>query len=150
MYRISDELAKKILSSIKNPEVISSGENAFTYTSKNSIGIIDPTCAIGTDFLYSLECPTPVIYPEFPFIPTLKGYFLYRREELGAADEPWEIERALIDPGTDDYEEKMDVSDCAVILPSDIDKLVAPTISTMEQLIAKEPLIIDCLNLDQK
>ena len=67
-----------------------------------------------------------------------------------AADEPWEIERALIDPGADDYEEKMDVSDCAVILPSDIDKLVAPTISTMEQLIAKEPLIIDCLNLDQK
>ena len=49
-----------------------------------------------------------------------------------------------------DNEEQIDVSDCAIVLPNDIDKLVAPTISTMEQLIAKEPMLIDCLNWEKK
>lgn len=147
MYRLSEELAKELLKKIKNPEVISFGQQAFTFSRHTSVGIIDPICSIGTDFEYSLECPVPIIYPELPFIPVLNGYFLYRRHELSNPMEPWEITRVLVDPNAKDYEEKLDVRDCAVMLASDVDKLTAPTITTMEQLLAKEPALIDCLNL---
>jgi len=64
--------------------------------------------------------------------------------------EPWEINRVLVDPTATDPEEMIDVSDAAVILPNDVDKLTAPTINTMDQLIKKEPLIVDCLNWEKK
>lgn len=150
MFRLSEELAKELLKKIKTPKIISSGENAFTYKDP-SVGLIDPTCAIGADFPYLIESPVPILYPDLPYIKNgISAYFLYRREELQPLREPWEIVRTLVDPNTKDYEEKLDCSDCAILIPSDIEKLVAPTVSTLEQLLTKEPALAICLNLNKK
>lgn len=150
MYRLSDELAKLVMSKIKSPDLESYGNTAFLPKSLNSVGIIDPICCIGSLFHYILESPKPVIYQNLPFIPVgVQGYFLYRKEELQPLTEPWEIKRIFVDPTTHDPEESIDVQDVAIVLPNDVDKLTAPTISTMEQLLKKEPLIIDCLNWEE-
>lgn len=151
MYRISDELAKEIILKIKTPEFDSVGNTAFLPKSPNSVGLIDPICCLGTMFHYLLESPRPIIFPGLPYNPAgINGYFLYRREELKPLNEPWEINRMLVDMTCNNPEEKLDVRDAAVVLPSDIEKLTAQTITTMEKLIEKEPLIIDCLDLEKK
>lgn len=150
MYRLSDELAKLILSKIKAPEIESSGPDAFLPKSLNSVGIIDPTCAIGTQYHYLLETPVPIIFPDLSHIPpSVNGYFLYRKEELLQPMESWLIIEALINPLAKDYENQIDVSDCAVVLPSDTEKLTAKRISTIERLIELEPRISNCLNLEK-
>lgn len=151
MYRLNEELAKSLISMIKSPELESAGNTAFLPKHLNSIGIVDPICCAGSAFHYIIESPKPMIYQNIPFIPpSVDGYFLYRKEELQPVNEPWEINRALIDPTATDPEEMIDVSDSAIMLPSDVEKLTAPTINTMDQLIKKEPLIVDCLNWDKE
>jgi hypothetical protein len=149
MWRLSESLAKEIMSKIKTPEIDSSGNTAFLPKSLSSLGVIDSMVAVGTDYFYSIECPGNVIYPELPVVETssVKGYFLYKREELQKIDEPWEVQRVFVDPICTSADERIDVREAAVQIASDIDKLTAPTISTMEQLISKVPLIIDCLML---
>jgi hypothetical protein len=147
MYRLSEELAKLLISKIKSPELESSGNTAFLPKSLNSVGIIDPICCIGSTFHYIVESPKPLIYQNLPFIPSgIQAYFLYKKEELHELTEPWEISRVFVDPTAQDPEEKIDVRDVSIVLPSDIEKLTAPTINNMEQLIKKEPLIVDCLD----
>lgn len=151
MWRLSDSLAKELISKIKSPELESSGNTAFLPKSLNSIGLIDPICCVGSTFQYVLESPKPIIYQNLPFIPSgIQGYFLYKKEELQELTEPWEISRVFVDPTAQDPEEKIDVRDAAIILPNDVEKLVAPTINTMEQLIKKEPMILDCLDWSKK
>jgi hypothetical protein len=151
MYRIAEELAKEIIEMINTPELESSGNTAFLPKHQNSIGIIDPICCVGTAFHYLIESPKPMIYQTLPFAPpSINAYFLYRKEELQQVQEPWEINRVLVDPTSQNPEEMIDVSDAAIILPDDIDKLTAQTITTMDQLIKKEPLIVDCLNWEKK
>jgi|SRR5665213_298103 len=151
MYRLSDELAKQLISKIKNPDIESAGNTAFLPKSLNSVGIIDPLCCVGSMYHYILESPKPMIYQELPFIPSgVQGYFLYRKEELQHLTEPWEIRRVFVDPTTQDPEEQIDVQDVSILLPSDVEKLTAQTISSMDQLIKKEPLIIDCLDWSKK
>lgn len=151
MYRLSEELAKLIISKIKSPELEPGGNTAFLPRHLNSIGIVDPICCAGSAFHYTIESPKPLIYQNIPFVPpSIDGYFLYRKEELQPLKEKWEINRVLVDPTATDPEEMIDVSDAAVMLPSDVDKLTAQTINTMDQLIKKEPLIIDCLNWEKK
>jgi hypothetical protein len=149
MYRISEELAKLLLAKMKPPVIESSGMNAFLPRDFNCIGILDPVCCFGSDFFYILESPVPVLYPELPFTPVLNGYFLYRKEELAKPTESFPITEGLVNPLTTDYERQVDVGDCAVIIPSDTEKLTAKTISTIERLIELEPLILDCLRLDK-
>jgi hypothetical protein len=151
MYRLSDDLAKLILQKMRIPKIHTEGErkDLFTPVDYRGIGVIDPICAVGTEFNFILESYIPIIYPELPHIPTLKGYFLYRKEELLRPMEKWLITRALIDPTVRDYTEQIDVSDCSVVLPSDTEKLTAKTVSSLERLIELCPDILDCLNLDK-
>ena len=151
MFRLSESLAKEIMSKIKAPEIESSGPNAFLPKNLNSIGIADPICCVGASYHFLLESPVPIIYPELPFVPVgVQGYFLYKKEELQRLDESWEVAEVFINPTCTDPEKRIDCREAAIILGSDIDKLVAPTISTMEQLISKCPLILGCLDLSRK
>ena len=151
MYRLSESLAKEIMSKIKAPEIESAGPNAFLPKNYNSVGIADPICCVGASYSFLLESPVPIIYPELPFVPVgVQGYFLYKKEELLQPMEPWEVAECFVNPTCTDPEKKIDCREAAIILGSDIDKLVAPTIGTMGQLIKFCPLIIDCLNLDSK
>lgn len=151
MYRLSEDLAKQLLKQMKSPEFESSGNTAFLPKNLNSIGIIDPICCIGTMFHYILECPKPLIYPDLPANQVnVNGYFLYRKDELKSLEEPFEISRHFVDPTTQDPQEVIDVHDAAIVIPSDIEKLTAETINTLDRLIDKEPLIIDCLNMEKK
>lgn len=150
MYRLSEEVAKQIIAKTKSPELESAGNTAFLPKHLNSVGIIDPICCVGSNFHYILESPKPMIYQNLPFIPvSIPGYFLYRKEELQELKEPWEISRIFLDPTATDPEELIDVHDVAIMLPSDVEKLTAITITTIEQLIKKEPLILDCLNWEK-
>lgn len=154
MYRLSEELAKLLITKIKSPDLETSGNTAFLPKSLNSVGLIDPICCVGSSFHYILESPKPIIYQNLPFIPTgIQGYFLYRKEELQDLTEPWQIKRVFVDPTALDPEEEIDVGDVSIVLPSDIDKLTIPVthhLNTMGELIKKEPLILDCLDLDTK
>lgn len=151
MYRLSEELAKEIIARIKAPEYESSGNTAFLPKNLNSVGLIDPICCIGSTFNYVLESPKPIMYHNIPFNPAgVNAYFLYRKEELKELEEPWEIARVFVDPTAEDPEEKIDVREAAIVLPTDIEKLTAQTINTMDQLIKKEPLILDCLDMEKK
>lgn len=153
MYRLSDDLARELLKKMKTPHIYTSGnrKDLFTPVDFNGIGVVDPMCAVGTEFNYSIECPIPIIYPELPYIPaSVNGFFLYRKEELLQPIEKWLITRALVDPNTKNYEEQIDVADCSVILASDIDKLTCKTINTLEKLIEVEPCILDCVDVNRK
>jgi hypothetical protein len=154
MYRLSDELAKELIAKIKSPELESYGNTAFLPKHLNSVGIIDPICCVGSAFHYVIESPKPIIYPNLPFVATgVQAYFLYKKEELHDLTEPWEISRVFVDPTAKDPEETIDVRDVAIMLPSDIEKLTIPLVhhlNTMDELIKKEPLIIDCLNWEKK
>ena len=154
MYRLTDELAKLVMSKIKAPELESAGNTAFLPRNLNSVGIIDPICCVGSAFHYILESPKPVIYQDLPFTPVgVQGYFLYRKEELSSPEEPFEINRVFIDPTAQDPEEVIDVRDVSIVLPSDIEKLTIPAthhLKTMEELIKYEPQIIDCLDWEKK
>jgi hypothetical protein len=60
------------------------------------------------------------------------------------------VAECFINPTCTDPEKRVDCREAAIILGSDVDKLVAPTITTMEQLISKVPLILDCIDLSRK
>ena len=147
MYRLSESLAKEIMAKIKTPEIESSGPNAFLPKNFNGLGVIDPIAAVNTDCFYSIESPIPIIYPELPYIPTLKGYFLYKREELLRVEEEWNIAEVFVNPTCTDPEKKLDCREAAVQVASDIDKLTCKTITSLDALIRVEPLVLDCLNL---
>lgn len=155
MYRLSEEVATKILKSIKNPEIGELDINSqavFLPKNKRSIGLIDPFAAIGLDLDYILEVP----YPLFTQVESelssksLQGYWLYRCGELLKPEEPIEIPKALVDLNLPkEAEELLDVSDCCCEMPGEIDKLTCPLISSLDTLLTKEPLLLDCLNLQK-
>ena len=151
MYRLTEELAKFIMARIKVPEIESSGPNAFLPKNTKSVGILDPICATGVDFDFILESPVPILYPDLPYLPCgVQGYFLYKKNELRPVEEPWEIAECFVNPSCTDPEKRIDVREAAVQVASDVDKLVAPTVTSIGQLIKFCPLIIDALNLDVK
>lgn len=151
MYRLSETLVSEMMLKVRKAKINEDVGTAFTHADLNSIGIIDPHAAIGTNFHYSVESPVPIMYPDIPYEKTnVHGFFLYKREELAPLEgQPWTLNKSVVDPLCTDQTEQIDASECAIVLPSDIDKLTCKTLSTMEQLIKHEPLIIDCLNLDK-
>jgi hypothetical protein len=149
MYRLSEEVARKILRNVKSPELgpmdITQAD-PFQAKNLNSVGIIDSYCCIGSDFNYLLEFPYPIINPALPSLPGLDGYWLYRRGELLPPSEPFSIPRYLADPNINNGEDLLDVQDCSIVLPSEVEKLTCISIMTFEKLIEKEPLLLSCLN----
>ena|SRR5579863_1413882 len=153
MYRITEEIARRILTNIRNPEIGPldiTQEDPFTPKNLNSIGIIDPYCCIGTEFRYVLEFPYPFINNHLPPLPGLEGFWLYRCEELFPPMEPFSVPRYLADPNIKDGEQQLDVTDCSIIVPDDIQKLTCISILTFEKLIEHEPMLLDCLSKDIK
>jgi len=153
MYRISEEVARKILRNVRSPEIGPMNittKDPFTPKNLNSLGFIDPYAAIGTDFHYLIEIPYPWINPNLPPIPGLDGYWLYRREELLSPTEPFSVPRYLADPNILDGEQQLDVTDCSIVLPTEVEKLTCRSIMTFEQLVKFEPLILDCISKDLK
>jgi hypothetical protein len=154
MYRLSEEIATKILKSIKNPDIGEldiNSKTVFLPQNKRSIGLIDPFAAIGLDMDYILEVPYSLFSQLETSAKSLQGYWLYKKGELSKPEEPIEIPKALVDINLPkDSEELLDVSDCCVQMPGEIDKLTCPLISSLDTLLAKEPLLLDCLNLGEK
>jgi hypothetical protein len=153
MYRVSEAVARKIVKNIRGPEIGPldiTQKDPFTPKNFNSIGLIDPYCCIGTDFHYLLEFPYPFINVNLPPIPCLDGFWLYRREELFPPIEHFSVPRYLADPNILDPEDQLDVTDCSIVTPSEVEKLTCRSIMTFEQLIKFEPLILDCLNREIK
>jgi len=153
MYRLSEEVVRKILKNVKSPEMSPMDvmeDNPFMPKNLHSVGWIDPYCCIGTDFDYILEVPYPFINPNLPPLETLDGYWLYRREELQPATDPFSVPRYLADPNISNADEMMDVTDCSIVIPEEWQKLGATSILTFEALIKNEPLILDCLQENLK
>ena len=153
MYRLAEELARKLMKNNRSPEIGPidiNQKDPFAPKNTHSIGFMDPYAAIGLDFDFVLEFPYPFINPNLPPVNTLNGYWLYKKGELKRPEEPFDIPKYLADPNLQNAEELMDVSDCSVMLPSDVDKLSATSILTLEALIRVEPTILDCLNKDIK
>lgn len=149
MYRLSEDVARKIFRNIKSPEIGPmdiTQKDPFQPKNFKSVGMIDPYCCIGTEFEYVLELPYPVINPSLPPIETLDGYWLYKKSELQQPVEPLRVPRYLADPNIQTNEDLVDVTDCSITLASDIDKLTCKSIMTFEKLLEYEPLLLDCLN----
>jgi hypothetical protein len=149
MYRLSVDLARFLIENRRNEDLprLELGEKKpFEPRNKQSIGFIDPICAVGTDLDYLLESPTPMVnIGDYKFPPVLDGFWLYKRGELKKPDEPLQVERRLIDPTGRNVSDIIDVTDCAIVLPSDIDKLTCKTITTLEKLLEIEPELRNCL-----
>jgi hypothetical protein len=148
MYRLAEDVARKILRNVKGPEIGPmdiTQKDPFMPKNLNSIGFIDPYAAIGTDFHYLMEFPYPFINPNLPNIKGLDGFWLYRKEELFHPTEPFTVPRYLADPNILNAEDQLDVTDVSIVIPSDVEKLTCRSIMTFEQLIKYEPLILDCL-----
>lgn len=153
MYRLSEDVARKILKNVKPPEVGPmdiTQSDPFTPKSLNSIGFVDPYCCIGTDFHYILELPYPFINANLPPLETLDGFWLYRREELRQPTEPFNVPRYLADPNIKNGEDQLDVTDVSIVIPSDVEKLTCCSIMDFGTLIKYEPLLLDCLKKDIK
>jgi hypothetical protein len=151
MYRLSEDVARKILRNVKSPEIGPmeiTQKDPFQPKSLNSIGFIDPYCCIGIDFHYLIEFPYPFINPNLPPVKVLDGFWLYRKQELLSPVEPFNVPRYLADPNIVGADDQLDVTDCSIIVPSEIDKLTCRSIMTFEKLIEYEPLILDCLSKD--
>lgn len=148
MYRLGTDLAHFLITNRKSeqlPPVGLSELKPFEPRNLRSIGFIDPICAVGTSLDYCIECPAPMMETNIPYAPVLDGYWLYRRDELKRPTEPISLERKMVDPTGKDSDEILDVTDCAIVLPSDIDKLTCKTITTLEKLLEVEPGIKECL-----
>ncbi len=153
MYRLGEEVAKKILRNVKSPELGPmdiTQLDPFQPKNLNSIGFVDCYAAIGTGFHYVLEIPFPYINPNLPPLETLYGYWLYHQNELMPPSESFSVPRYLTDPNIQDANEMMEVGDVSVVVAPDIDKLTCKSILTFEQLISNIPGILDCLNPDIK
>lgn len=148
MYRLSETVVQKILKNIKSPnmgpmDVLQ--KDPFTPKNLHSIGFVDSYCCIGTEFDYVLEVPYPFINPNLPPLEVLDGYWIYRREELQQPTEAFSVPRYLADPNIQSADDMLDVTDCSIVLPSEVDKLTCRSIMDFGTLLKYEPLIIDCL-----
>jgi hypothetical protein len=153
MYRLAEEVARKILRNIKSPEIGPmdiTQPDPFMPKNLDSIGFVDCYAAVGTAFRYVIELPHPFINSSLPPIEGLDGYWLYRSEELQSPIETFSVPRYLADPNILTAEEQLDVTDCAIVLPDDISKLTCISLMTFEQLITHCPDILDCMNPDLK
>jgi hypothetical protein len=150
MYRLSEEVVRKLLPNIRMPKISSLETNPFVFEDTKSIGIIDPYGALGTEFDFILEFPYPFINNKLPDVEVLDGYWLYKREELKFLEESYPIPRYLADPNIKNMKQFIEANNCTVILPDEIDKLTCKSIISFEQLIKTIPTILDCLNKELK
>ena len=153
MYRLAEEVARKIIRNIRSPEIGPmdiTQKDPFMPKNIHSVGIVDPYCAIGTAFDYVLEVPYPYINISLPRLDVLDGFWLYKREELLQPMEPLLVPRYLADPNIREAETELDVTDCSISVADDIHKLTCISIMDFATLIKYEPLVLDCLNKDLK
>jgi hypothetical protein len=153
MYRLAEEVARKILRNIRSPEIgpiDATQKDPFQPKNLKSVGFIDPYCCIGSEFEYLIELPYPYINPALPAVDVLDGFWLYRKQELFVPMEPFNVPRYLADPNINNSDDQLDVTDCSIIVPSEVEKLTCKSIMTFEKLVEHEPAILSCLAKDLK
>ena len=139
MSRITEDIFQHLVNNTKSPDIPGLQKDVhspFTPRNKYSIGFIDRIVAYNTDALYMIEVDGD-----------MKGFFLYRNGELKSPDNKMEIPKAHLDPHTTDMEAMIDVADCSIELPDQIQKLTeAIRVKTLGELFAKEPDLDLCIN----
>jgi len=153
MYRITHEIAKYLATHTKSaniPGIYKDEENPYTPKNIHAIGLIDPVGVMGSDYDYLVECDYPLQTDYMEHIPSVGGIWLYKRRELKIPSEPVSIPRIVIDPSAKDSLEVFDVTDCCIVIPSEVEKLTCPKITVLKRLLELEPDLNKCLENNSK
>jgi hypothetical protein len=154
MYRITPEIATYLLKHSKSagiPGLLSNDPNPLMPKNKHAVGLIDPQGVIGTEFDYLVEqayIVTSVTTASDPL-----RFWLYRRDELSQPSESICVPRKLVDayctldPNVN-VEEEINISDCFIVVPSDVEKLTCPFINSLPRLLALEPDLQNCVEVE--
>jgi len=154
MYRITPKLAKEIIEKSNSSEIPGWEKNVsepFTPQNLHTIGIIEPGQAIGTEFDYIVETDHDVTDPFLgQSVPAVvDGCWIYKKNELKPVTEKLEIPKELVDPNCQNPDEKLDITDCVVELPSSIEKQTCPLINDLKRLLQLEPNLKKCLKKEK-
>lgn len=150
MYRINKATAEYLMKHAKTPKlpVIKDLLTAsYAVSSLSSIGLIDPTCAYGTEYDYSVETDHYFKDEYGEHIAPVEGYWLYKRSELFKdIKEPVEILQSPVDPNVDDTV-VLDVKDCCIKVADPVDKLTCARVESVARLLQLEPKLKNCLDI---
>ena len=146
MYKITSEIAKYLSNHTKSgniPGVENDANNPFVPKNVQAIGYMDPYGAVGTMYDYIVEVDYSV--KDIGYEPMIDGFWLYKRSELKGPPESVEIPKAALDPAIKDFDEKFDITDCCVIPPPYVDKLICRQVRSIEELFKLEPNLKKCV-----
>jgi hypothetical protein len=147
MRKISFELLTYLMNNTNKPDMPPLKLNEphpFTPRSYKAVGVIDPYMALGIDFDYVVESSKSLINDISPNLDTA-SFWLYKRDELKAPSNPVLVPQYYLDPNVKEQDQMFDITDCCIELPSEIDKLTCPLVSSLDQLLKLEPNLADCL-----
>lgn len=146
MYRITREIALYLIDNSNDfhiPGIDKDQVKPFVIGNRNSIGSVNPFLIVGSDAKFIVETDAPEVDADNSEVP---GFWLYKQSELKIPDDVIEMPRASLDHYSSDLEEKFNVTDCIVELPSPIDKLTCLSVSSMDRLFELEPELKGCLD----
>ena len=151
MYKISEQICAYLMDSSKDmnvPGLVTDQLKPYIAQNEKAIGVINPFLVLGShcDFIIELD-PSKFKDPNIKHIS--KGFYLYRREELPTPDDDVLVERNKIDMYSKS-EDKVDITDCAIELPEERDKVRAPMIVSLNILFNLLPEIKECLDPDRE
>ena len=154
MYKISEQVFAYLLNSSKDmkmPGLVNDQIKPFVAQNDDAIGNITPYLVIGSNckFLIEFDASQFDKDSDIELKPKSKGYYLYRQEELNMPDDEVLIERKMVDSYSQS-EEKVDLTDCSIELPSELDKTHAMSILTIEELFELLPDIKECLDPERE
>lgn len=150
MYRIDKNVVDYLLEHANDPGLKSDDMNPYLPKNLNTFGIVDPFGCFGSDFEYIIESDFEASDGVLQYKPEVSGFWLYHTSELKKAIKTVEIQRNLVDSTVKDINTVMDITDCCIELPDSIEKLTAPRIGSIEELLKLDPNIKKCLNDTQK
>lgn len=150
MYRITRDIALYLMDNsrdFKIPGIDKDKVNPFVIQNRDSIGSINAFMVVGSDSKFIVETDAPeanAINSE------VSGFWLYKNSELKTPDDVIEMPRSSLDHYSTDLEEMLNVTDCVVELPSPIEKLTCPSVTTLERLFELEPELKNCLDPEKE
>lgn len=152
MHRISYDLSSYLMNNTNKPDMPPlrlDEQHPFLPKSRKAVGVIDPYMALGIDFDYVVEASVAVINNMSTKVESA-SFWLYRREELKKPTQPVLVPQMYLDPNIQEPDKMLDITDCCVELPPEIEKLTCPLISSLDYLLQIEPDLEKCLKSNRR
>lgn len=158
MLRITETMADYLLATRRGaqiPGLVKDELKPFVQRNTHTIGFISPAFVSESDsrFLVELSIPPVESMEEAEQIaedPSKRSWWLFKREELQAPTEPFEVKRHLIDKYFSDEETMINISDCALVIPTEESRATTSMVDSLEFLFQMFPDLKDCLDPEKE